>query len=115
MSPPPEWLEVINGLFKFVGAPAAIALGIMWFARRWIIPKANGEQREAQQAAADAHYEALRDHITASFKDLLHRYDMAQTLGFTQLQKDLTTTIQKETENAMTKALFNMWQARDRK
>lgn len=86
-----------------------------WVFRRVLLPRVNGAQREAQKAEAEAHYEALREQITASFKEMLHRYDMAQTLGFTQLQKDLTTTIQKETENAMTKALFNMWQARDRK
>lgn len=116
MPPPdPQWLDIFNGLAKYIGVPGAMFLAFMWVFRRILLPKVNGALAAAQKAQAEAHYEALRDHLTASFKELLHRYDMAQTEGFTQLQRDLTTTIQRETENAMTKALFNMWQTRDRK
>jgi len=48
-------------------------------------------------------------------KDLMSHGDRERTAGFLQMGKDLSTTIQKETENAMTKALFNMWQSRGRK
>lgn len=79
-------------LVKSVGAPALAVLGTIWLYKKLIEPKANGANKE-----------------------LLHKFDIALTDGFDQLRRDLTTTIQKETENAMTKALYNMWQARDRK
>lgn len=110
-APEPQWLEVINGLFKFVGAPAGIALLVIWGLRKVILPKTNGAQLKA-------HMETLSEthgtQLAAQTKELLHRFDMAHTTGFIQLQKDLSVTIAKETENAMTKALFNMWQARER-
>lgn len=82
----------LKELVRVIGAPAATATLWVLLYHKFIAPKANGANKE-----------------------LLHKFDMVLTDGFDQLRRDLTTTIQKETENAMTKALFNMWQARDRK
>lgn len=83
---------LLKELVRLIGAPAATATLWVLLYHKFIAPKANGLS-----------------------KDLVHRLDSTMTQGFDQLRRDLTTTIQKETENAMTKALFNMWQARGQK
>lgn len=100
--------SVLVKFLESVGPHAATVTVWILIYHKWIAPKSNGARLEQHEAL-----------FTAQTKELLHRFDMALLMGFTQLQKDLShtiqTTMQKETENAMTKALFNMWQARDRK
>lgn len=101
MTPPPEWLEVINGLLKFVGAPAVIALSILWTVRRWILPKANGA----------ALGKVVTEVLASGQKDLLHHIDVENTEHFDQLRRDLTTTIenqQKLTRDDLRNALATM-------
>ena len=67
---------VLLELLKFVGAPAATALGIMWLLRKVILPKANGNDRKEQ----------------------LQRLDLALTNHFDQLRRDLTATLERQHE-----------------
>lgn len=78
--------QVIAELVKFVGAPTATALGIVWLLRKAILPKANGT------AVTKAVVEALHD----GQKDLLHHIDIENTEHFDQLRRDLTTTIERQ-------------------
>lgn len=101
-APDPAWLEVVNGLLKIVILPVLVAVAVLWFLRKTVLP-------HVAKSLTSEDAEAMFDEFK---KDVLHHSDLERTKGFTQLQKDLTTTIQRETENAMTRALFNMWQSR---
>lgn len=90
-APDPVLLDVLKQLLVFVGAPAATALGFIWFLRKAVLPKTNG----ITQAAFDAFK-----------KDLLYHIDIETTEHFDQLRRDLTTTIEKTLEDRLTAYLF---------
>lgn len=81
--PEPVLLEVFVGLIKFVGAPAATALGIIWLLRKAIIPKANGAEKAQTE----------RDK-----QEALQHLDLTLTEHFDQLRRDLTTTVERQHE-----------------
>jgi hypothetical protein len=91
----PVLLEVFVALIKFVGAPAATAFGFIWLMRKAILPKANGASQAAQT------------------KEIVQHLDTKLTGHFDQLRRDLSITIQRETENAVTKYLFGIWQSKE--
>lgn len=72
--PDPGFLAVVVALLKYVGAPAATALGFIVLMRKAILPKANGKDRQ----------------------DTAQRLDLALTTHFDQLRRDLTTTIERQ-------------------
>lgn len=91
--PEPAFLDVVITLLKFVGAPAATALGFIILMRKAILPKINGKEKQ----------------------ESLQRLDLALTSHFDQLRRDLTTTIERQHElsrddarNALTTHLLEL-------
>lgn len=100
-TPEPSWLEVASQLLKIVGAPVAVALGVVWLIRKSVLPKANGP----------ALAKVVTEVLAAGQKDLLHHIDIENTEHFDQLRRDLTTTIenqQKLTRDDLRNALATM-------
>lgn len=88
-------LKVIVDLIKFVGAPAATALGILWLMRKVILPKANGKERNATIDHLDlrltVHFDQLRDDLKQAIENQhkTSRDDMRNALTTQLLELEL--------------------------
>lgn len=96
---------IILELVKMVGVPLAQVLGALWFIRKYVLAPANGAQ--SKEIAV-----AVAERLAASQRGAAQHQDAILTEQFDQLRRDLSTTIEKATENSIMRYL---WEAERRK
>jgi hypothetical protein len=105
----PQGTWVVD-LIKMVGAPAVMFFVFVWVFRKLLIPKQNGQNSRAlavENAIQTADFEKYTD---AQTRELKHHLDSAVTQHFDQLRRDLTTTIEKATENSLQAYFFQRYE-----
>lgn len=95
-------------LIKLVGVPLAQVLGILWFLKKYVIPPTpTEEQQKAALAEMTVNVTAkLASQLEVAFDANEKHQDLVRTEHFDQLRRDLSTTIEKATENAIMRYLW---------
>lgn len=95
-------------LIKLVGVPLAQVLGTIWFLKRYVIIDTAEQNKELFAKLQDD----LKVEQEAAFDANEQHQDEKRTAHFDQLRRDLSTTIEKSTENAIMRYL---WEAERRR
>jgi hypothetical protein len=105
----PQGTWVVD-LIKMIGAPAVMFFVFVWVFRKLLLPKQNGQQGKVVAAENDLQTVKFREYTDAQTRELKHHLDMAVTQHFDQMRRDLTTTIEKATENSLQAYFFQRYE-----
>lgn len=89
-------IELLSEILKYGGSPALVIIFMVWWDKR----------------RSGFPMEELKEHLDLKFKDISQRADADRTDHFDQLRRDLSTTIEKATENSIMRYL---WEAERRR